>query len=258
MSSGLWLDGPSKAHVVLRRITEPDNGSRLQCRAWPARRGSLRLHAGVPGCTLRRAPPRGRASIIGWCSLRGDNSLPVFDNATAALRDRLVARGVSPDAIRRLSADGHIIAEDGVATASLDRTLRAVRNLHAAPGEACLFFATSHGTPGAGLYLAPVREFLGPPALDAALTDGCGKAPHRGHTVGLLLRQFCTGRDGPRQPNRSDRRPAPTGPRSGAAPAGISPSMIAACWKRSTFRPPGALSPRRPSDAWPPRRRAFT
>ncbi len=121
------------------------------------------LAAGAAG-TARAAVPDKVVLIA------GDDSLPVFDNATQGVQADLAASGAR-DAVR-LSATA-----TGPAAATLDHVLAAVASMHPAPGQGCLVFATSHGGKHAGLYLADGDTFLTPRALDAALTQGCGAAP---------------------------------------------------------------------------------
>ncbi len=121
------------------------------------------LHAAV---TPARAASPGPASVL----IAGDDSLPVFDNATRGVQADLADSGTGN--IVRLSA-----ASTGPDAATLAHVLAAVANMHPAPGQGCLVFATSHGGKHAGLYLADGDTFLTPRALDAALRQGCGAAP---------------------------------------------------------------------------------
>lgn len=103
----------------------------------------------------------------------GDASAGVFDNAVRAMDAALVARGVSPADIARLSASPGA-NERG---ATLAGVLGAVAAMKPGAGQGCLVFATSHGTQGTGLVLSRSREFLTPGSLDSALAEGCGPAP---------------------------------------------------------------------------------
>ncbi len=131
-------------------------------------RGLLTIVAVLALCALPTplaAQVKFRAILIG-----GDTSLPVFDNATAALRTALQERGVTE--IQRIHTS----------RATVRTVLKSIAALHPGPGEGCLVFATSHGGKGAGLYLSRSDDFLTPPALDAALTQSCGDRP----TVAIL------------------------------------------------------------------------
>ena len=125
----------------------------------------------LPGVAAARASPF-RAVLVG-----GDKDLPVFDNATAAMRRLLIARGIAPDDIQRLSATPAVIAQDKLPPSGEKNVLDAIRGLHPTQGQGCLVFVTSHGVPGDGLMLALNDEFLTPAALDKALVQGCGDAP---------------------------------------------------------------------------------
>ena len=107
----------------------------------------------------------------------GDGSLPVFDNATRAMQGRLIAGGLEPRDIHRLSADREAVARDDEHLAKLDRVLAAVAGLHATSGQGCLVYATSHGAYDRGLLFTASRSFVTPAALDRALAQGCGNAP---------------------------------------------------------------------------------
>ncbi len=107
----------------------------------------------------------------------GDGSLPVFDNATAAMAGLLTNRGVAPADIQRLSARTTVIVRQHLPTATLDHVEAAVGAMHPQPGQGCLVFATSHGGEQRGLYLSRRQQFLTPAELDAALVQGCGDAP---------------------------------------------------------------------------------
>lgn len=109
--------------------------------------------------------------------LAGDSSLPVFDNATGALQNRLSDRQVLPGDIKRLSASPAIIAMTNVHSATLDQIKTAISSMQPTPGQGCLVFATSHGGEARGLYLSRANEFLSPRDLDIALARGCGNAP---------------------------------------------------------------------------------
>ena len=107
----------------------------------------------------------------------GDDSIAVFDRATAAMRERLAAAHVAPADILRFSTSRPIARREGTGDASLTNILEAITQLRPRDGQSCLVFATSHGAPGEGLVLATLDEFLTPEALDRALAAGCGEAP---------------------------------------------------------------------------------
>lgn len=131
------------------------------------------------GCTATPRPvPAYTAQDLGALRYKavlvaGDASADVFDNAVRAMDSALVARGAAPSDIAHLSASPG--PNDRGAT--LAAVLGAVAAMKPGPGQACLVFATSHGTQGTGLVLSRSREFLTPSGLDAALAEGCGAAP---------------------------------------------------------------------------------
>lgn len=108
--------------------------------------------------------------------IAGDASIAVFDRATAAVRDRLNARGATVDVVRFTSHPA-VAAREGAVMASLDSVLGTIGQLRPGRGQGCLVYATSHGAFEQGLVFAASREFLTPNALDVALRLGCGDAP---------------------------------------------------------------------------------
>jgi Peptidase C13 family len=106
----------------------------------------------------------------------GDDAEPVFDNATRAFDQRLIAAGVPAGNIHRLSASSAELSPS-VEPASAKAVLHSIAGLSARPGERCLVFLTSHGERGAGVWLARSNLALSPDELADALSRGCGPAP---------------------------------------------------------------------------------
>jgi hypothetical protein len=106
----------------------------------------------------------------------GDDAEPVFDNATREMSRRLVAAGVPPGNIHRLSASAVELA-NGVEAATSDHVLRRIADLPARPGDQCLVFLTSHGERSAGVWLARSERALTPDELARALSQGCAGVP---------------------------------------------------------------------------------
>jgi Peptidase C13 family len=116
-------------------------------------------------------PPRLEAVLAA-----GDWAEPVFDNATRALANRLIAAGTSDRRIHVLSADARAI-RGGHEPSALPRLLDRIRTLTPGEGGGCFVYLTSHGEPKRGLWLARSRRVLTPAELDAALAAGCGAVP---------------------------------------------------------------------------------
>jgi len=106
----------------------------------------------------------------------GDDSEPVFDNATREMTRRLAAGGVPIDNIHRLSASATELGGK-VELAFADILLRRIAELPAKPGDRCLVFLTSHGARGRGLWLARSNRALSPDELAGALSRGCAAVP---------------------------------------------------------------------------------
>jgi hypothetical protein len=129
----------------------------------------------------------------------GDDAQPVFDNATRALSQRLVAAGVPTGNIHRLSASAGQLGA-AVEPALANVLLRRIGALPARPGDRCLIFLTSHGSPGAGLWLARSKAALSPDELAQALSRGCAAVPTVVVVSACYSGGFATGRMA--RPNR--------------------------------------------------------
>ncbi len=134
----------------------------------PSRRAAILAAALALTAPAAAAAPPPTAVLIA-----GDDSLPVFDAATAAFATLL------PPATKttRLSTSPALAAQPGIALATLPHVLAAIAALRPAPGQSCLVFATSHGAHHAGLWLSHNDQYLSPAALDRALAAGCAQAP---------------------------------------------------------------------------------
>jgi Peptidase C13 family len=106
----------------------------------------------------------------------GDDSEPVFDNATHEMSRRLAAAGVPASNVHRLSASAAEL-EAGAEPDTADVLLRRIAYLPVRPGDRCLIFLTSHGERGAGLWLARSNRALSPDELARALSQGCAAVP---------------------------------------------------------------------------------
>jgi hypothetical protein len=101
--------------------------------------------------------------------IAGDNNSPAFDNGVAAMRAKLLARGVRD--IRALTSDPG--ANPSLPVATVANVSSALRT---AGGEACLAFITSHGDES-GFVLKQANGTVSPASLDNALDVGCGARP---------------------------------------------------------------------------------
>jgi peptidase C13-like protein len=122
------------------------------------------------------APPASAFGAWHVVLAAGDDAEPVFDNATREMNRRLVAAGVPPGNINRLSASAAEIA-NGIEPATAENLLRRVADLPARPGDHCLVFLTSHGERGTGVWLARSDRALTPDELARALAHGCADVP---------------------------------------------------------------------------------
>ncbi|MCK8786821.1 hypothetical protein M0638_20830 [Roseomonas sp. NAR14] len=131
------------------------------------------------GRAMPAYPPRQLAATRFHAVLvAGDGSLPVFDNAVSGVQRGLLAAGVPPAAMQRLSSQPAVVAEGQARPASVPAVLAAVAAMRPGPGEGCLVFATSHGAHNGGFIVGgSTGGLLFPAQLDAALQQGCGDAP---------------------------------------------------------------------------------
>jgi len=148
----------------------------------------------APGAVLTSSPADKVVLIA------GDDSLPVFDNAVAGLRARLVTISRGRAEIRQLSATPSLVAQHVARLATLSHVVSAISAMRPSAGQGCFVFATSHGVRQAGLYLSVRDEVLTPQALDGALARGCGDAPTVVVISACFSGAFATGPM--RRPNR--------------------------------------------------------
>src|ERR1700751_2986276 len=100
--------------------------------------------------TTAGAGPSGNWEVV---LAAGDDAEPVFDNATRAFDQRLIAAGVPAGNIHRLSASAAELSPS-VEPAYAKALLHRIAELWARPGDRCLVFLTSHGERGGGVWLA--------------------------------------------------------------------------------------------------------
>jgi hypothetical protein len=127
----------------------------------------------LAGHGISATPPGGNWQVV---LAAGDDAEPVFDDATRTLAQRLGAAGVPAANIHRLSANPAELRR-GIEPATAEILLRRIAGLPARPGDRCFIFLTSHGEPGAGLWLARSDRALHPEELAQALSRGCGAVP---------------------------------------------------------------------------------
>lgn len=145
------------------------------------------------------SPPSRTSQPATWKALlvAADDAQPVFSNAVDALRDRLMAFGLSADDISVLKADSPV--SDAVADR---RNLERQSERLAGPADAgCFVFITSHGYPRGGLVVARSRAVIGPGYLDQMLDKACGERPTVVVTSGCFSGVYTADR-GMRRPNR--------------------------------------------------------
>ncbi|NGM22947.1 hypothetical protein G3576_23245 [Roseomonas stagni] len=139
--------------------------------------------------------PAAAQTAIRWRAVlvAGDPSLPVWDNATRAMAERLTAANiVVPGQVTRLSARPQE-AGTGARPGGLQAAIEAIQGMRPAAGEGCLVFLTMHGAQNAGLVFVPGNQVLTPNLLDKVLQLGCGAAPTLVVASGCFTGDFATG-----------------------------------------------------------------
>jgi len=104
--------------------------------------------------------------------IAADRAEPVFDNAV----DRLAALFKSRYGIAAERFTSRRQRADGKHDATVQDIGRVASARRMAPGDACLFYFTSHGDEG-GLYMARHRSLLPPEDLARMLDQACGRRP---------------------------------------------------------------------------------
>jgi Peptidase C13 family len=143
---------------------------------------------------LGRGMAEAAADGAGWQVVlaAGDDAERVFDDATGTLAGRLAAAGVPAANIHRLSASPAVLRR-GVEPATAENLLRRIADLPVRPGDRCFVFLTSHGEPGAGLWLARSERALHPEELAQALSRSCAAVPTVVIVSGCYTGSFASG-----------------------------------------------------------------
>jgi Peptidase C13 family len=143
--------------------------------------------------------PAGAAGTWQVVLAAGDDAEPVFDNAAREMNRRLVAAGIPPGNIHRLSASAPELAT-GAEPATAEVLLRRIAELPGRPEDQCLIFLTSHGERGSGVWLARSNRALTPDELARALSRGCAAVPTVVIVSACYSGSFATGKMA--RPNR--------------------------------------------------------
>jgi hypothetical protein len=135
--------------------------------------GLCLMLAAAPFAAASGAPD---ASAARWqvVLVAGDDEQPVFDNAVRSLAQFLIASGVPDANIHRFSANPDAV---GAEPSGEVRIVRGIADLRVAPGDRCLVFITSHGSPDKGVFLSFADEDLSPASLAKALNGNCAAVP---------------------------------------------------------------------------------
>lgn len=124
-------------------------------------------------CAALAAPARAEAPRAWHVFLvAADRAEPVFDNAV----DRLSALFKSRYGVTAVQFTARFGQTKGKHPATWQAINRVVLARRMAPGDACLFYFTSHGDAG-GLYMARHRALLPPEELARLLDRACGTRP---------------------------------------------------------------------------------
>lgn len=134
------------------------------------------LQTSPAGYVATAPPPPSTFGATRWKAvlIAGDNSAPVFDNATRDVAQMLGRRGVQ--VVATFTADPAKVSP-AVHLSTHAELRKLPGRARVAAGEGCLLFATSHGTRH-GLRLPhDSPDILSPPTLKQIVTGMCGEAP---------------------------------------------------------------------------------
>ena len=109
----------------------------------------------------------------------GDDSIRNFDNSRAALGDLFTVKGLAAKNQHHLNSQFSLEAKPPADQATLQALALSFAQLNIRPKQdACLFYVSSHGKKGDGVYMKRSHDGqLTPAQLNTALNWTCGTAP---------------------------------------------------------------------------------
>ena len=137
------------------------------------------MKTALMGLTLALMLP-GSAHAAGHAIMvSGDDSIRNFDNSRDALGELFAAKGLAAENQHHLNSQFSLEAKPPADQATLQALALSFTQLNIRPEQdACLFYVSSHGKQGDGVYMKRVHDGqLTPAQLNTALNWTCGTAP---------------------------------------------------------------------------------
>ena len=137
------------------------------------------MKTALMGLTLALMLPVSAQAAWHAIMVSGDDSIRNFDNSRDALGELFVAKGLAAENQHHLNSQFSLEAKPPADQATLQALALSFTQLNIRPEQdACLFYVSSHGKQGDGVYMKRVHDGqLTPAQLNTALNWTCGTAP---------------------------------------------------------------------------------
>ena len=137
------------------------------------------MKTALMGLTLALMLPVSAQAAWHAIMVSGDDSIRNFDNSRDALGELFVAKGLAAENQHHLNSQFSLETKPPADQATLQALALSFTQLNIRPEQdACLFYVSSHGKQGDGVYMKRVHDGqLTPAQLNTALNWTCGTAP---------------------------------------------------------------------------------
>ena len=137
------------------------------------------MKTALMGLTLALMLPVSAQAAWHAIMVSGDDSIRNFDNSRDALGELFAAKGLAAENQHHLNSQFSLEAKPPADQATLQALALSFTQLNIRPEQdACLFYVSSHGKQGDGVYMKRVHDGqLTPAQLNTALNWTCGTAP---------------------------------------------------------------------------------
>ena len=137
------------------------------------------MKTALMGLTLALMLPVSAHAAWHAIMVSGDDSIRNFDNSRDALGELFVAKGLAAENQHHLNSQFSLETKPPADQATLQALALSFTQLNIRPEQdACLFYVSSHGKQGDGVYMKRVHDGQHTPAqLNTALNWTCGTAP---------------------------------------------------------------------------------
>ena len=137
------------------------------------------MKTALMGLTLALMLPVSAHAAWHAIMVSGDDSIRNFDNSRDALGELFAAKGLTAENQHHLNSQFSLEAKPPADQATLQALAFSFTQLNIRPEQdACLFYVSSHGKQGDGVYMKRVHDGqLTPAQLNTALNWTCGTAP---------------------------------------------------------------------------------